>query len=411
MKDTTKISRERINAEDLTQIDTILILFQQQNEIILRLANTFLAAGVEELAGKKSVRNTEHEYGRYGYNPSSIKVGQERLKVDVPRIKHLKNGTVENVPCFEQLKSIPQPTEDVLKTMMAGVSTRNFEAVREQFLNSFGLSKSSVSRAFIEQSNAALEEFENRKLDDTYVAIYVDGKYMSGSQMLIAVGVNKEGQKKILGFKESTGENSDSIAGLFRDILNRGFKFETGFLMVVDGAKGWQKAAREVFGNSVVIQRCWIHKLRNVTSHLGEKESLNWEDKLKEAFNRFEYESAKTQLTLLAQELEPINRSASKSLLEGLEEVLTLHRLKISKSLRVSFYSTNPIESVNADLERRLKRMKNQLNSKTKQRWVAVSLLEQEQKLGKVRAHTQINELHEAIQKYVVTLNSNNSNS
>ena len=149
------------------------------------------------------------------------------------------------------------------------------------------------------------------------------------------------------------------------------------------------------------------YQLRNVMGHLGEKESPNWETRLKDAYNNFEYEDAKNGLKLIAQELESINLSASKSLLEGLEEILTLHRLRISKQLRVSFYSTNPIESINADLERRLKRMKNQKDSRTKHRWVAVSLLEQEKKLGKVKAHTKINQLIEAIQNYVVNLNLN----
>jgi putative transposase len=407
MKDNKKTSRECISEKDLTKIDVILHIFNNHAEVIRLLVNEYLSAGTDELTGKKSSRNTCHEYGRYGYNPSSIRFGNERIKIDVPRVQHLAEGTIENVPCFQNIKYIQSPKEDVIIKMMAGVSTRNYESVTSQFMDSFGLSKSNISRAFVEQSYAALEAFENRKLEDTYVAVYVDGKYMSGSQFLIAVGVNTQGEKKILGFRESTGENSESIAELYRDILNRGFKFQIGFLLVVDGAKGWQKAAYEVFGNSVVIQRCWIHKLRNVMGHLGEKESPNWETRLKDAYNNFEYEDAKNGLKLIAQELESINLSASKSLLEGLEEILTLHRLRISKQLRISFYSTNPIESINADLERRLKRMKNQKDSRTKHRWVAVSLLEQEKKLGKVKTHTKINQLIEAIQNYVVNLNPN----
>lgn len=407
MKDNKKTSRERISEKDLTKTDVLLTILSQYTEIFRLICNEYLSAGTDELTGKKSSRNTPHEYGRYGFNPSSIKIGNERIKIDVPRIQHLVHGTIENVPCFQNIKYIQSPKEEVIFKMIAGVSTRNYESVTSQFVDSFGLSKSNISRAFIEQSYAALEAFENRKLEDTYVAVYVDGKYMSGSQFLIAVGVNTQGEKKILGFRESTGESSESITELYRDILNRGFKFQIGFLLVVDGAKGWQKAAYEVFGNSVVIQRCWIHKLRNVMGHLGEKESPNWETRLKDAFNNFEYEGAKNELKLIAKELESINLSASKSLLEGLEEILTLHRLEIPMQLRVSFYSTNPIESINADLERRLKRMKNQKDSRTKHRWVAASLLEQEKKLGKVRAYTKMNQLTEAILNYFVNLNPN----
>ena len=139
--------------------------------------------------------------------------------------------------------------------------------------------------------------------------MFVDGKYLAGSQILIAVGVTTDGQKKILGFRESKSEHSESIAELFKDILERGFKHDGGFLLIADGGKGWHKAARDVFGTAVVIQRCQVHKIRNVLSHLSKVDQQHFEERLKAGYHIEDYDEAKSALQKIADAIEPINRS------------------------------------------------------------------------------------------------------
>jgi len=384
----------------------MLLIVHRHTELMLLLAQEIMSRNACELAGEKYDRHSGSDYQRHGYNPTHIKVGQEKMKTEVPRLRHKTTGETMNVPILEQLQNIPAPDDDLLKQMMAGISMRDYEGVVGHLTDSFGTSKSSLSRAFIEQSTAALEAFERRLFDDTYVAMFVDGKYLAGSQILIAVGLTTDGQKKILGFRESKSEHSEIIAELFKDILERGFKYDTGFLLIADGGKGWHKAARDVFGNAVVIQRCQVHKIRNVLSHLSKADQKHFEARLKVPFRIDDYHQAKVVIQKLTDEIEPVNRNAAQSLRGGLEETLTLHRLNIPPLLRISFATTNPIESINAELARRLNRVKRYRDSPQKQRWVAVSLAEQEKHLGKVRNHTQIPLLQAAIQKEVLALKS-----
>jgi transposase-like protein len=404
MGETKKATRSVLSELDFSAIDSMLLIMQRHSELMLLLAQELMSRNACELAGEKYDRHSGSDYQRHGYNPTHIKVGKEKLKTEVPRLRHKTTGATMNVPILEQLQDLPDANDDLLKQMMAGISMRDYEGVVGHLTDSFGTSKSTLSRAFIEQSTAALAAFERRLFDDTYVAMFVDGKYLAGSQILIAVGVTTDGQKKILGFRESKSEHSESIAELFRDILERGFKYAIGFLLIADGGKGWHKAARDVFGEAVVLQRCQVHKIRNVLSHLSKADQQHFEERLKEAFRIEDYHQAKSTLLKLADAIEPVNRNAAQSLREGLEETLTLHRLNITPLLRISFATTNPIESINAELARRLNRVKHYRDSPQKQRWVAVALAEQEKHLGKVRNHTQIPMLQTAIQQEVLSL-------
>jgi transposase-like protein len=406
MGQTKKTTRTVLSELDFSNFDLMLLIVHRHTELMLLLAQEIMSRNACELAGEKYDRHSGSDYQRHGYNPTHIKVGQEKHKTEVPRLRHKTTGETMNVPVLEQLQNISAPNDDLLKQMMAGISMRDYEGVVHHLTDSFGTSKSSLSREFIEQSTAVLEAFERRLFDDTYVAMFVDGKYLAGSQILIAVGVTTDGQKKILGFRESKSEHSDSIAELFRDILERGFKYDTGFLLIADGGKGWHKAARDIFGTAVVIQRCQVHKIRNVLTPLSKADQKHFEGCLKEAFRIDDYHKAKSALQKIVDEIEPVNRNAAQSLREGLAETLTLHRLNILPLLRISFATTNPIESLNAELARRLNRVKRYRDSPQKQRWVAISLAEQEKHLGKVRNHTQIPLLQAAIQKEVLALKS-----
>lgn len=190
------------------------------------------------------------------------------------------------------------------------------------------MSQSTVSRTFIEESKKQLEEFEKRDLGlYDFVALVIDGKYLSRDNIVIALGVTITGIKVPLGFIQTTTENSEAVKGLLKNLIERNFHFEEGLPTIIDGSKGLRKAVEETFGNLSLTQRCQWHKRENVVGYLREEERDIYRGKLQRAYDEPDYETSKRRLLEVRDELKRINRTAANSLDEGLEETLTIHRL------------------------------------------------------------------------------------
>ena len=147
------------------------------------------------------------------------------------------------------------------------------------------------------------------------------------------MGVTESGYKKVLGFTQATTERAEPVVELLRDLIGRGLTFEEGILCVIDGSKGLRKAIDEVFGERAEVQRCQWHKRKNVVGYLPKADQKTWRSRLQRAYQESTYEAAKRRLTDLHAELQQINRRAARSLQEGLEETLTLHRLGLFDEL------------------------------------------------------------------------------
>ncbi|AFN75914.1 hypothetical protein MROS_2684 [Melioribacter roseus P3M-2] len=155
----------------------------------------------------------------------------------------------------------------MIKSILLGLSQKDYGKLSKTIAESFGLSQSSISRKFIEESSKELEAYEKRDLSNyDFTALLIDGKYLSREQIVIAMGITIAGDKLLLGFIQSTTENSRAVKGLLKDLLDRNFKFEEGLLCVLDGSKGLSKAVKETFGKYCLIQRCNWHKRENVVS-------------------------------------------------------------------------------------------------------------------------------------------------
>ena len=291
------------------------------------------------------------------------------------------------------------PSEAVMKKVIKGLSQRDYEEVTKSVLESFGLSQSTISRQFMEESRKRLEEFEKRDLG-VYdcIALVLDGKYLLKDQIVIALGVTVTGVKIPLGFIQTTTENSEAIKGLLKNLIKRNFRFEQGILAIIDGSKGMKKAIEETFGKYALIQRCQWHKRENVVSYLRVDEQEKYRGKLQRAYDEPDYTVAKLKLGEVREELKRINRSAASSLEEGLEETLTLHRLGIVDVVGRSFSTTNLIENVNSQLVKYLRKVKYWVNADMKARWIAVGLLETEQKMRRVNQYKKLHVLRTAIQ-------------
>jgi len=265
----SKINREKINWLLAQPLETKVNLINHHMEIVKIMVNSVLEEEVVKYAGERYSHNKPEagKYSRWGYNPGSVKVGTEKLRVDIPRIRNNDTEKFVSLTSPPLLKQLPDQEADTVNAVLHGLSTRDYKKIFQHLADSFGLSSSTVSRNFIERSRKALEEFEQRKLDQDFVAIFIDGKELAKQQMVIALGVTSNGHKIPIGVVQTTTENSKSISELFRDLIDRGLKYDDGLLFVIDGAKGLRKAIQDVFAEKAVIQRCQWHKRENVISY------------------------------------------------------------------------------------------------------------------------------------------------
>jgi transposase-like protein len=325
---------------------------------------------------------------RWGKQRGSIYLADQKIGIDVPRVRDVHAKTELPLATYAELQTPRARDAGLFRRVLAGISTREYEAAAEAVPEAFGLAKSSVSRRFIKSSREELKRFHSRRHDDReWLILLLDGKSFAEDQVVIALGVTTTGEKRVLGMVQTATENKRSCAAFLREIEERGFHAPKGLLVVLDGAKGLRAAVRDVFGDDVAVQRCQWHKRENVISYLTKPQQLVFRRKLQAAYGHGSYADAKRALQRLVQELAVINESAARSLEEGLEETLTLHRLGQHAELRKSLNTTNLIESVMAQIERKTQRVDHWRTSEQKQRWCASTLLQIEQNFRRVRGY------------------------
>ena len=404
MNKTTKVHRE--NYDWFYQQPTDIKFEMLLNH--LELSRIMINQIFEEIVREKTGDRYEHagdgqkKYYRHGFNPGSIKLKDQRLPIEIPRIRESSTGKCISLPALENLKTVPEPNDEFLKKIIHGISTRDYKKVTQHLVESFGMSSSQVSREFIEQSEQAFKHFCERTFEDhKFVALLIDGKYLAGQQMIVALGITDKGIKIPLDFIQTSGENSRAIGQLLKKLKEKKFIFHYGLLVVIDGSKGIYKAVTDVFGKKAIVQRCQWHKRENVLSYLNEKHKLIYKIRLQNAYREPNYNKAKAMLIQIYQELLKINQSAAASLKEGLEETLTLHKLNMSSLFNRSLGTTNCIENINSQMAKYIRNVKHWSNSSQRQRWVAVALLESENNLNKIHNFKHLNNLEEAIKNYL----------
>ena len=400
MSKTTKVQRENINWFYEQPVDIKFEMVMNHFEMSRIMINQIF----EEIIREKTGDRYEHaltgqkKYYRHGFNPGSVKLGDHKLPVEIPRIREASSGKCIPLPGIEKFKQIEEPNEEVLKKVLHGISTRDYKKVTEHLAESFGLSSSQVSREFKEQSEEAFKHFCERTYEDhNFVALLIDGKYLASEQMVVALGITDKGIKIPVGFIQTSSENSRAISQLLKQIINKKFTFTHGLLVIIDGSKGLHKAVTDVFGKKVVIQRCQWHKRENVLSYLSDRDKSNFKTKIQNAYREPDYQKAKSILMSIHKELLKINQNAANSLLEGIEETLTLHKLKVAQIFSRSLGTTNCIESLNSQMAKYVRNVKRWSNSNQRQRWVASALLELENNLNKIHNFKHLNKLQEAI--------------
>ena len=355
---------------------------------------------VTALAGDRYARKDASIGGRrHGSNPGTVGLAGQRVPIRVPRIRRVAGGEIP-LRSYAALHDEGAVNDRLLTRVLYGISCRNYEAAAEAIPGAIGLSGSTVSRTFIQASAAKLREFHERDLsDEDVVAVVLDGKTFAEATMVIALGITLTGEKRFLGFVETDTENAQVLTLFLRSLLERGLDVSPGVLVILDGGTGLRAAVRKAFRHRAVVQRCQWHKRENVVSYLAKTEQPLWRQRLQRAYQRPEYEEAVAALTQLHDELEDRNQSAAGSLAEGLNETLTLHRLRLYGVLGRSLKTTNCLESINALVEERCAKVDRWQNSSQRHRWLATALLEIEPRLRKVMGYRHLPTLRDALQR------------
>jgi transposase-like protein len=351
------------------------------------------------LAGGRYERKAEGvRYYRHGTNPGTVRLLGQRLPIKVPRVRG-PDGEVQ-LRSYDELHRGGELNELLFRRVLYGISSRNYERAAQEIPGAIGLSSSSVSRDFVEASAAKLREFQERDLSGLdVVVLFVDGKSFADDEMVIALGVVRGGEKPFLGFVQTETENERAVSQFLQSLVDRGLETSSGLLVVVDGSRGLLSAIRKVFRKRALIQRCQWHKRENVVSYLPKSQQAYWRRQLQHAYDRPTYDEAKRELLKIRAQLQEINDSAVRSLDDGFEETLTLHRLGLYGVLGRSLKTTNILESVNSQAEERCCRVDYWQNSSQKQRWLAAALLDIEPRLRKLVGYRHLPKLQAAIGK------------
>jgi len=335
-------------------------------------------------------------YRKWGVQPGSIYLGDRKVRVAHPR---LRDGHTEvTLPCYERMRRPGEFSQELLDQSLRGLSARKYEETILPMAERFGVSPSSISNRLIEATSQKLKQLRERDLSGFQVfAVFLDTVHRGGVAFVVALGVDLDGQKQMLGFWEGATENKEVAHALLSDLESRGLKIPKEVIFITDGGKGLIAALKDRFGTALLHQRCTIHKDRNLQRHLPKR----WRE---EAHRRFgnavamtSYADAKQELNRLDVWLVERNESAAASLREAKEELLTLHRLEIPPVLRISLHSTNPIESMFSTVRHCEKNLKRYRNSRMSQRWLAAVALYAEQNFRTVKGFRHIPEVVERI--------------
>jgi transposase-like protein len=241
----------------------------------------------------------------------------------------------------------------------------------------------------------------NRSLAELeLVVLMMDGVDVGGHTVVIALGIDTKGVKHILGLRQGATENTAVVKGLLEELVDRGLPVERPMLVVIDGSKALRKAVEDVFGQDTPIQRCTVHKKRNVLEHLPKSERSWVSRRMSRAYDLTDEGQARKELLVLVKDLQAINPSAAKSLEEGLDETLTVQRLGLPEVLRRSLRSTNIAESANNGVRDRSRNVKRWRGGDQVERWTAAGLLETEKSFRRIKGFRHLSVLVTALNNY-----------
>jgi transposase-like protein len=352
-----------------------------------------LTAELAGIVGDKHARLGSDRVGNWhGTTTGQVVLGARKISVERPRGRYVDGGEVE-LDAWATFASEDLLRQVVVERMLAGVATRRHVEIAEPVGQVAGraVSKSAVSRRFVAATEAAVSELLGADLSGLDTAVLmIDGLNVAGEMVVVALVITTDGIKVPVGLRLGDTENTVVVKDLLADLVDRGLRFEHGILAVLDGSKALRKAVGKVFGTKALVQRCTLHKRRNVTGYLPEARRKAMDKRLAGIFANADAEAGLRDARRLAAQLKATHPDAAGSLLEGLEEMFTVARLGITGALRRSLTNTNCIESMISTVRVVTGRVKTWKDGEMKKRWIATGMIEAQRSFRRVRGHTQM---------------------
>lgn len=349
----------------------------------------------EALCGPAYKKGTPDEAKRWGAVRGRLSFGGQRVMVERPRVR--KEGKEVPLETWEEFASEDPLDTKTFEQMILGVSTRNYDRSLDELpenLQAHGTSKSAASRRFSKKTEEQLEEWRTRSLaDESFVVIMIDGLVVAGQTVLVALGVTEQGEKLPLGLYLGTTENTAAVQGLLDNLVERGLDAMAPRLLVIDGSKALRKAIKNTFGRRALVQRCQVHKMRNVLAHLPKSKQKSVGAQIHDAYRSRSKTTARKRLLQLVGHLEDEYPDAAASLREGLDETLSVKDIGLKEVLERTLSTTNMLENLNGSIRRVSRNVKHWQDGKMIKRWVAAGIIEASSKFRKLRGYQDLTKL------------------
>jgi transposase-like protein len=363
-----------------------------------------LEADAARLCGPRHGRTDDRQGHRWGRTRGKLGFHGGKVEVERPRVRS-REGAELALPSWQEAMSQDLLGKWALNLMLINVSTRRFaRAVRLPEGDvpapaGSGLSKSSTSRRFVALSAAKLAEWLSSDLSGLdLLAIQIDGLHVGDEPVLLAaVGIDGNGDKHPLGLVEGASENAAVAQALIDNLVERGLDPAVCRLFIVDGAKALTKAIRNSFGRHTPIQRCQVHKARNIAERLPKPLQAGVRKALRQAWELDDAAKAERLVRNLARRLEAEAPGVSGSLLEGLDEILTVVRLGLPAELRRSLACTNIVENMMGTVRRVCRNVKRWRDARMALRWTGAAMIEAAAGFRRLKAHRQLPILRTAL--------------
>lgn len=387
-----KTMREGIG--EVVQLGLAEVVRRGLRELIVDAGMARLAEVLEEertaICGPRYGHDPERAARRSGHVDGELVLGGRLVQVRRPRARTVEGHEVA-LPSWAVFRDRDPLNERAVEQMIVGVSTRKYDRSLEPLaapVKTRGTSRSAVSRRFVATTDARVRTWLERDLSGVdLLVLMIDGLHVEDHVLLVALGIDVDGHKHVLGLREGATENAIACTALLSDLQERGLRTDEPILAVIDGSKALAKAVRAVFGSRVRLQRCQAHKVRNVVDQLPESMRTSVRQAMRQAYRCGNAERAERLLRNLVRRLRRDHPGAAGSLEEGLTETITVVGYGLPEWLERTLATTNAIENVVGsarDLSRRVKRWR---DGQMIVRWAATAIIEAEKHFHRVRDH------------------------
>jgi len=391
-------NRARLALEAQLPIEEMVSRARENLEgLAVEIGLTIIRQTIEAEIQKKVGRWGEQPVRRHGHQPGYVIFGGRKVQLERPRLRSRddKEVDLETYAAFQQEGKLQNAVE---RQLIRQCSTRDYEGAIDTCVKGYGIKRSSVSRHWKAATGKQLEQLLQRPVPKELLVLMIDSKYFAGQCVAAAIGVDLEGRKHVLGLWHGATENATVVKNLLEDLVSRGLDAERKMLVVIDGAKALRKAVKMIFGEGAMVQRCRLHKIRNVLDQVPKNQQPQARWRLQRAWAQKDPKVAEKELRKVGRWLEESWPGAAASLNEGLEETLTVQRLNVQRELLRVFCTTNIIENCFSQVGHRTQRVKRWQSPQMILRWTATTLLWAEKNFRRIKGCEHLHALEKTLQ-------------